>query len=671
MESVYQQEPANNHPNTEIPKALKDIPHWMGTRFKPRPGKPGKVDKPPYCVRPGQPFHQADKTDPDNWTTFDQALASLERGMDAIGFVFTGEDPFFCVDLDDVLDPEAGEIEPGAAEIIHTFGSYAEISCSGRGVHIIGAGTKPSWAGCRKDTLGFEAEVYDRARFVVITGEQMCERSHISECQGELEDLCKRLWPKQDNPASQPPNTGPVDLEDAVLLERARTSRSGPKFHKLYDLGDTSGFDSHSNADFALLNMLIFWCAGERERIISLFEASALYRQKEKHRGYTTLSVDNALASYKGSFYQVSRTRQARYEAKAQGQEDPLAPWLALMLDTSIWAGRKGASAYKAYCAAVLVAAKDGVVDDEGDLRIGCDVRRLAEVAGTTAKTLAASGLPHLIQKMKLLRWKKGKGTKAGVLVLKNPSCTTYYTRIPTHFSVVSCATPSEALKTLGLLIRMRYGHADSDTLLRLGMPAMFVVVALVASGGMRGYNLAELAEVTGRRKSTLDYPEGQTYVAKDKRRLKPPSPIKRLKAAGIIRERSDGRFVLTAEFVANYERHLEYSGITYAERKQKQDHERDRIERAKDLDKRKRSADKTVRLRGKDQVQRLLRKRAEQEKERHRASGQPTGDPDTDLRTAIERIEALVKAGMKRKFARMEVLAYDHSITCKCEVCG
>jgi primase-polymerase (primpol)-like protein len=169
----------NNH---NFPKALQSTPRWMGTRFRER--KDGKVDKPPYRVCRGAATSptKAEKTNPENWATYQEALASLERGdVDAVGFVFTEDDPFFVVDLDGVVDPETGEIERGAAEIIHTMASYTELSCSGTGVHIIGVGQKP---------------------------------------------------------------------------------------------------------DYSLLNMLIFWCAGDMERVARLFEGSALYRQKEKHRKY-------------------------------------------------------------------------------------------------------------------------------------------------------------------------------------------------------------------------------------------------------------------------------------------------------------------------------------------------------------------------------------------------
>src|SRR5829696_8211225 len=136
---------ARGVPPDATPPRLRQIPRWMGTRFRERPGQPHKMDKPPYRVVEGKPIRKADKTNPANWSSYEEARAALERGdVDAIGYVFMEDDPFFVVDLDDVIDPETGEIRPEAHEVIHAIGSYSEISCSRRGVHVIGVGAKPA-----------------------------------------------------------------------------------------------------------------------------------------------------------------------------------------------------------------------------------------------------------------------------------------------------------------------------------------------------------------------------------------------------------------------------------------------------------------------------------------------------------------------------------------------
>src|SRR5829696_660271 len=331
-----------------VPDELKRRRCWMGTRPRPRQGQPEKLDKPPYRVVPGKPVCKADKTDSENWATFTEALDALKRGVvDAIGYVFTVDDPYHVIDLDDCVDPDTGEIDPIAAGIIHACrGTYVELSYSGEGVHIVGVGNKPDFAGCKSRTLGITVEVYDSASFVVPTGQRIGEGVAALDRQGELNDLCRKLWPRSDrarerqgqrshkrqgerqgDPLRDDPE--PVDLSDTELLERARHARSGAKFRRLFDAGDTSGYASASEADYALLNSLVFWTAADRERIMRLFTESALYRgsgKEGKHRDYVRRSVDKALASYVGPFYKPKAVSKARREAREDASEttDPL-----------------------------------------------------------------------------------------------------------------------------------------------------------------------------------------------------------------------------------------------------------------------------------------------------------------------------------------------------------
>jgi len=600
----------------------------MGTRFERR--KDGKTDKAPYRVVTGLPVVKADKTNPENWTTFEEAWGAYERGeVDAIGFVFTKGDSFFVVDCDHVIDRESGEIDQAAAEVIHALGSYTEISCSGTGVHVIGRGAKPEYAGCKSQKLRIGVEVYDTNRFMVMTGRRMSGEPEPQDRQDELLALCRKLWPKREKFYSRRPgHPGAVGLEDQEILERARRSRSGAQFRKLYDQGDSSGFASASEADFSLINSLIFWTAGDRERIIRLFEASALYRHKEKHRNYSQLSVDKALASYVGSYYRPRTVKRARREERT----DPISPFLKLLLNPALWGGRKGASGYKTYTALVIRAAEDGVVDDEGNLRIGCDTRTLAEIAGTRRATVCETGLPYLMREMKLISWRRGKGRQASTLVLINPEkWLNRANKESTHFIGTVYDTPEHALETLRLLIRMRRGRDKSREILRLGMPAMFVAIALCTSP-VRGKNIDELVQRTGRRKTDLKGTKKQQGV------------LPRLKAAGIVREVSRDVYRLTDDFQAQYERELQQSGVTQVERVQRRQHEEDRKRR----DERLPVDRQPTPLRGPDQVQRIMNRNREEARQE-----------DTEAKpTDEERIRGLIGQGMSPKWARAEVLS-------------
>ncbi|MFA5111726.1 MAG: phage/plasmid primase, P4 family, partial [Desulfobaccales bacterium] len=75
--------------------------------------------------------------------------------------------------------------------------------------------------------------------------------------------------------AQRPGNNGRLD--DAALLDRMFTSKSGPKIRALW-AGDISGYISHSEADQALCNYLAFWTDRDPAAIDRLFRGSGLYR---------------------------------------------------------------------------------------------------------------------------------------------------------------------------------------------------------------------------------------------------------------------------------------------------------------------------------------------------------------------------------------------------------
>jgi primase-polymerase (primpol)-like protein len=143
-----------------IPSEMKSYPSWVGWRYEERDGKP--PTKIPYVVGKDQ---RASTTDMRTWRPFDLAVAAYgDGGFDGIGFVFSSGDPFTGIDLDKCRDPQTGEIEPWAQKIIDAAGGYAEVSPSGRGVHVIVRGKAPNSKRGR-------VECYSERRFFTVTGE--------------------------------------------------------------------------------------------------------------------------------------------------------------------------------------------------------------------------------------------------------------------------------------------------------------------------------------------------------------------------------------------------------------------------------------------------------------------------------------------------------------------
>src|SRR5262249_42495595 len=73
----------------------------------------------------------------------------------------------FGLDLDDVRDPQTGELQPWAQYAVATLDSYTEVSPSGRGVKAIAYGTPPRG---RDHERGIEIH---RQQYFCITGRRL------------------------------------------------------------------------------------------------------------------------------------------------------------------------------------------------------------------------------------------------------------------------------------------------------------------------------------------------------------------------------------------------------------------------------------------------------------------------------------------------------------------
>lgn len=80
-----------------IPAALRDVDQWVCWRTQERSGKATKV---PVVPDTG---NFASVTDPSTWRDFETAYRAVDEGetVSGVGFVFTAEDAFVGVDLDD------------------------------------------------------------------------------------------------------------------------------------------------------------------------------------------------------------------------------------------------------------------------------------------------------------------------------------------------------------------------------------------------------------------------------------------------------------------------------------------------------------------------------------------------------------------------------------------
>jgi hypothetical protein len=148
-----------------VPDDLSERDQWVLWRYEERNGRVTKV---PYQV--GR--ERASSTDPSTWASFEAVIdewRSTPNWYAGPGFVFSPDDPFCGIDLDDSLDAE-GKPKPWARGIVERLSdTYMEISPSGTGLKIWVRGSVPAnLAGV--GVGGGQIEMYDHARYFTVTG---------------------------------------------------------------------------------------------------------------------------------------------------------------------------------------------------------------------------------------------------------------------------------------------------------------------------------------------------------------------------------------------------------------------------------------------------------------------------------------------------------------------
>lgn len=143
-----------------IPGELKERPQWVCWKYA-LDGKE-RWTKHPHNPRTGR---MASSTDLMTWSTFERVFEAYEAGgYDGVGFVFCSGDSYTGVDLDKCRDPESGEVEEWAAQIVSYLGGHTELSPSSAGLHIIVKGKVPA------PLKRGKVEMYSVERFFTVTG---------------------------------------------------------------------------------------------------------------------------------------------------------------------------------------------------------------------------------------------------------------------------------------------------------------------------------------------------------------------------------------------------------------------------------------------------------------------------------------------------------------------
>ncbi len=258
-----------------VPEELKALPNWVcwSAVYKPRPDAPDHFGKTPINPRTGG---GAQSNNPDTWADFDTALKASEQ-YSGIGFMF-GNSPYFGVDVDRAEADIREFLEGGdgiVSEFIHALQSYAELSPSGKGIHILCRGALPN-GGRRRGNV----EMYDSGRFFTVTGNRIGSYAGVADCTEAIKPLHEKyLGGARAEPAQRVVQQGELPATAAKVLELARAAKNGCKFRSLF-AGNYSEYSSQSEADMALCNMLAFWTGRNAGLMDEIFRQSGLMRDK-------------------------------------------------------------------------------------------------------------------------------------------------------------------------------------------------------------------------------------------------------------------------------------------------------------------------------------------------------------------------------------------------------
>jgi putative DNA primase/helicase len=321
---------------TQIPDELKAVERW--TLWKPKPKADGSFEKPPVLVSDGYTY--ATKTNPEHWSTFDAAVASLERHgklhgrqHNVCGLTFHFGGGFTGIDFDNCIDPETREItDPEVAEFIQALGTYTEFSPSGTGLRCIVAGKLPG-PNVQTDFV----EMWDNSNgCATMTGAKLewapSTVAPAGEALGRLYQRAKASTAKKpeisataspvtaDQTAGRPVTPPAGEVPDDEVRRAAGIVNK--KFDALWNGGGDDG--NESRGDIRLANILAGLCGPSGEaQVARLMKQSGRNRDKfderRKKGTYLSFTVQKAFKT-RTSYFDWSQWYSSSKKEKSTGE---------------------------------------------------------------------------------------------------------------------------------------------------------------------------------------------------------------------------------------------------------------------------------------------------------------------------------------------------------------
>lgn len=269
-----------------VPDEMKARPNWVVVKTWWNADK-GKYNKRPVNCNSDKGEY-AESDNPETWTTFDNALKYLkEKGGTTVAYALDGKDNISCIDLDRCYD-ENGQPSALAKEVLSKCGkTYVEKSVSGNGLHIFG---KTSGMDIRTFSKDGDLEFYQKEHIIAMTGDGAGYSSLESFDTPEMKELLSRKCEKREEWKGVCKGVnGLSTMTDRDVVEKASNAKNGDKFKRLYAGEDLQ--NNHSNSDMSLMNLLAYWCNGDKEQMLRIFATSGLFRPNKSPDYYEGTAI--------------------------------------------------------------------------------------------------------------------------------------------------------------------------------------------------------------------------------------------------------------------------------------------------------------------------------------------------------------------------------------------
>ena len=175
---------------------LKRMDRWICWREEQDGDRMAKV---PVDIDPDRDrAYRVSYRKPDHWYTYQEAVELVQSydSIDGLQIVVNdSRDPFVIVDFDNCIDPETKEIDPAARKYLKQTDTYAELSPSGTGFHLIFQGQVPR-QGWSAETDAIDLEVYEKY-IVTVTEEHLVGTPYeAKQDDGTLEQIFEEneIW---------------------------------------------------------------------------------------------------------------------------------------------------------------------------------------------------------------------------------------------------------------------------------------------------------------------------------------------------------------------------------------------------------------------------------------------------------------------------------------------